>query len=109
MQKRGAARSSRQLELAFPSRGGARRGAGRKPTGAKAGVPHKRRPEFKARHPLLVTMKIRQGLPSLRHRALASLMFSAFRAAKERLGAKLVHWSIQSNHIHLIVEAESQS
>ena len=33
---------------------------------------------------------------------------SQSRAAKERLGTKLVHWSIQSNHIHLIVEAESQ-
>jgi putative transposase len=108
MQKRGRARSSRQLELGFRSRGGARRGAGRKPAGAKAGVSHARRPDFKARHPVHVTMKIRRGLPSLRHRALASLVFSAFHAAKQRLGAKLVHFSIQSNHIHLIVEAQER-
>jgi REP element-mobilizing transposase RayT len=105
MQKRGAARPSRQLALVFRSRGGARKGAGRKPTGAKAGVSHARRPDFKARHPLHVTMKVRQGLPSLRHKALASLVFSAFRAAKQRLGVKLVHFSIQTNHIHLIIEA----
>jgi hypothetical protein len=100
MPKRGAPRTLRQLELAFRSRGGARRGAGRKPAGAKAGVSHARRPEFKARHPLHVTMKVGQGLPSLRHRALASLVFSAFRAAKQRLGAKLVHVSVQANHLH---------
>ena len=108
MQKRGAARSSRQLELVFRSRGGARKGAGRKPKGVKAGVSHARRPDFKSRQPLHVTMKVRKGLPSLRHRALASLVFSAFRAAKQRLGAKLVHFSVQSNHIHLIVEAQER-
>jgi REP element-mobilizing transposase RayT len=108
MRKRGTVRSSRQLELPFRSRGGVRKGAGRKPAGAKAGVPHARRAEFKARHPLHVTMKVRQGLPSLRQRGLASLLFAAFRAAKQRLGAKLVHYSVQSNHVHLIVEAEGQ-
>lgn len=106
MLKRDASRSSRQLTLAFRPRGGARRGAGRKPTGANAGASHTRRPEFKQRHPLHITMKMRQGLPSLRQRAFASLVFSAFRAAKKRLGVKLVHFSVQSNHLHLIVEAE---
>ena len=101
-------RSSRQLELRFRLRGGARTGAGRKPAGVKAGVSHACRPEFKQRHPLHVTMKIRRGLPSLRQRALASLVLSAFRAAKHRLGARLVQYSIQSNHLHLIVEAEGK-
>jgi REP element-mobilizing transposase RayT len=76
--------------------------------GAKAGVPHVRRAEFKERHPLHVTMKVRRGLPNLRERTLATLVFAAFRAAKQRLGARLVQFSIQSNHIHLIVEAEGR-
>jgi REP element-mobilizing transposase RayT len=101
-------RSPRQLELAFRFRGGARKGAGRKPAGVKAGVPHARRPEFKQRHPLHITMKIRQGLPSLRQRPLGALVLSAFRAAKQRLGARLVQYSVQSNHLHLIVEAEGR-
>jgi REP element-mobilizing transposase RayT len=108
MNERGRTRTSLQLNFAFRTRGGARRGAGRKPTGAKAGVPHVRRPELKARHPVHVTMKVRKGLPNLRHRALASLVLSAFRAARQRLGARLVQYSIQSNHIHLIVEAEGE-
>jgi hypothetical protein len=33
---------------------------------------------------------------------------SAFRAARQRLGARLVQYSIQSNHLHLIVEAEGR-
>jgi hypothetical protein len=111
MRKRHGPRSSRQLDLAFRYRGGARRGAGRKPAGEKAGTPHTRRPEFKQRHPLHVTMKVRPGLPSLRQRPLAALVLSGFRAARQRLGARLVQYSIQSNHIHhihLIVEAEGR-
>jgi hypothetical protein len=40
-----ARRSSIQIACPWRSRGGARRGAGRKPSGDKAGVPHVRRPE----------------------------------------------------------------
>lgn len=105
MRKRKALRSGTQLSLAFRSRGGARRGAGRKPSGLKAGVPHVRRPEFKQRHPLHVTMRLRQGLPSLRQKSLSELVLSAFRNAKQRCGTRLVQYSIQTNHLHLIVEA----
>jgi hypothetical protein len=35
-------------------------------------------------------------------------VFSAFRSAKERLGARLTQFSVQSNHLHLIVEADGQ-
>jgi hypothetical protein len=62
MRKREASRSSRQLELTFHVRGGARKGAGRKPAGVNAGVSHVRLPEFKRWHPLHVTMKVRRGL-----------------------------------------------
>jgi REP element-mobilizing transposase RayT len=108
MRKQNATRSLRQLDLAFLVRGGARKGAGRKLSSAKAGVPHVRRPEHKQRHPVHVTMRVRQGLPSLRQRALASLVLSAFHVARQRFGARLVQYSIQSNHIHLIVEADGR-
>jgi REP element-mobilizing transposase RayT len=55
-----------------------------------------------------VTMRLRKGLPTLRHKALAEPVFAAFRAAKERLGVRLVQFSVQSNHLHLIVEADGQ-
>jgi REP element-mobilizing transposase RayT len=53
-------------------------------------------------------MRLRKGLPNLRHKPLAGLVFSAFRSAKERLGARLTQFSVQSNHLHLIVEADGQ-
>jgi REP element-mobilizing transposase RayT len=67
-----------------------------------------RRPEFKQRHPLHVTMRLRQGLPSLRQKSLSALVLSAFQNAKQRCGTRLVQYSIQSNHLHLIVEADDR-
>ena len=88
--------------------GGRRKGAGRKPNGAKAGVSHLKRPVLNARHPVHVTMRLRQGLPSLRHKPLAGLVFTAFHVAKVQLGVRLTQFSLQSNHLHLIVEAEGR-
>src|SRR5262245_20700087 len=53
-------------QLTFSRRGGVRRGAGRKPKGAKALVSHATRPALAARFPVLVTLKLARGLPSLR-------------------------------------------
>jgi REP element-mobilizing transposase RayT len=53
-----------------------------------------------------VTLRLAKGLPSLRQTSLARLVFAAFHAAKTLNGVRLVHFSIQSNHLHLIVEAE---
>ncbi len=44
------------------------------------------------------------SLPSLR-RDLAPLIQGCFRAGKDRQGFRLVHYSIQRRHLHLIVEA----
>jgi REP element-mobilizing transposase RayT len=53
-------------------------------------------------------MKLCAGLPNIRHRALATLVFDVLRAAKDRLGTRLVQISIQSNHIHIILETDSR-
>ena len=63
---------------------------------------------MKARHPVHVTLRLGKGIPSLRHKSLAGLVFDAFRAARERLGVRLVHFSVQSNHLHLLVEADGR-
>jgi REP element-mobilizing transposase RayT len=53
-------------------------------------------------------MRLRGGLPSLRrHRELQTLM-RAFGAGSERRGFRLVHYSVQANHLHLLVEARSR-
>ena len=96
----------RQKEFGFTNWGGKRKGAGRKPKCEVAGMPHAKRPEFAARFPLHVTLKLERGLPSLRHRTPFLALKRALGAASERFGFRLVHYSIQSNHLHLIVEAE---
>jgi len=153
----------KQRELDFRSWGGARRGAGRKPKGARALVPHDTRPVHKARFPMLITSRLRPGLPSLRHEREAAIIRAALASANLAAGAlaaegaqaranlppnvppnvppkvqpkvqtqvkapgrsmppngrkrqprevvpfQVVHHSIQSNHLHLIVEAEDRT
>ena len=94
-----------QLAFAFRTRGGKRKGAGRPPKGDTAGVSHLRRPTLSRRHPLHITLRINAGLPSLRDGRLFERVRFALAAGKERFGFRLVHFSIQSTHLHLIAEA----
>jgi len=98
------ARRSRQLE--FPTWGGRRAGAGRKPIGRTAGVSHRPRPRHDRQHPLHVTLRAIAGLPSLR----AGHVFPAVRRAlgtSSKSAFRVVHFSVQTNHVHLLLEAES--
>jgi REP element-mobilizing transposase RayT len=102
---------ARQLSLALPKWGGRRKGAGRKPVHSRPGlirpgVPHLRRSALKARHPLHVTLRLLKGVPSLRRSDVRRALESAFHAARDRFGFRLIHYSIQGNHLHLLVEAE---
>ena len=97
-----------QRTLAFPQRGGARRGAGRKPKGVHAGVSHRTRPALSSRHPVHVTVRIRDGLPRLRCERTKAVLERAFSAGGERFGFRLVHYSIQTTHLHLVAEAGDQ-
>ncbi|HEX4340923.1 MAG TPA: transposase [Polyangiaceae bacterium] len=53
-------------------------------------------------------MRLRSGLPTLRQKRLVAIVFDAFRTARIRWKARLVQFSVQSNHIHLIVEASDK-
>jgi REP element-mobilizing transposase RayT len=105
----GRKRKDRQLELAFRSHGGRRRGAGRKPKGREPGIPHKPRAAMTRTQPLHVTVRLAQGLPSLRRAAELEFVLRALVAARDRHGMRLIHYSIQGNHLHLIVEAVSRA
>jgi REP element-mobilizing transposase RayT len=96
-----------QLTLDRFTWGGARPGAGRKKS-KTAGVPHTAREEFSKHHPLHVTLKLRDGLESLRGPREFEAVCLAFLAGKEKEGFRLVHFSVQENHIHLIVEADDK-
>jgi len=101
-------RKQRQGEFGFLNWGGKRRGAGRKPKGERAGVSHAKRPRHTAAHPLLVTMRLRAGLPNLRYDQAHALLRAAFVAASSE-AFRIVEYSVQNNHLHLMVEAASRS
>lgn len=84
--------------------GGYRNNSGR--TKRKRGVAHTVR-EFRSKHdPLLVTLKLGRCLPFLRYRGAEVLIGNRIRAA-QRPTFRIVHFSIQADHLHLIVEADS--
>ena len=99
----------RQIELRFRQWGGKRRNAGRPPRGATPGVAHLARRIVAGRRPVHVTMRVVEGLPSLRERVLGAVVLGALADARGgRVGARfrVVHFSVQSNHLHLVVEAD---
>lgn len=106
--RRSTSRKPRQLELAFRTHGGARPGAGRPPRGAEAGVSHLRRPSVSPRHPVHVTLRVRQGIESLRGFTMFRAIRGSLAGARERFGFRLVHFSVQSNHLHLLAEVQDR-
>jgi len=83
--------------------GGRRKGAGR-PRGTPRRVPHRTRPVHRSRFPLHITVRMRGGLPSLREDALAPHVRRVIASASSD-GFRVIHFSIQTNHVHMIVEA----
>ena len=99
---------SRQGRFAFNDWGGKRPGAGRKPKGEKAGVSHGKREKISERFPLHVTLRVLEGLPSLRRRENHREILRAFGAGAERFGFRLLHYSVRPDHVHLIAEAKHE-
>jgi REP element-mobilizing transposase RayT len=60
-----------------------------------------------ASKPAHVTVKVRPGVPSLRSVALVREVERSFAQGCKRPGFRLVHYSLQGNHAHLVVEAHS--
>ena len=98
-------RPGTQTAFAFRTWGGKRKGAGRKRRGKRPCVPHTTRPSVSRHHPHHVTLRIVDGLPTLRQEALVKTLRRALAAGKERFGLRVVHYSIQHNHLHCVVEA----
>ena len=112
-----------QQSIRYPDKNGQRRGRrkgdrwrgrkpGRPPKGARAGSPHKKRPGLKPWCPVHVVLRVHEGVGSLRKR----LMYRALRAATitaalrelnfdTEAAFRIVHVSIQRNHVHMLVEA----
>lgn len=100
----------KQLELPIPQRGGKRKGAGRPRTKERETVAHVRRETFKAEHPVQVTMRLCDVIPSLRDRPAWAVVVRVMRAIRERgEGFRVVHYTVLWNHIHAIVEADAHA
>jgi REP element-mobilizing transposase RayT len=85
--------------------GGPRPGAGR--PRKKGAVSHLRREVLKVGTPLHVVVRCGADVRGLRSWKVARALARAFSAAKVKDGFRVVQFSVQGNHIHLIVEADS--
>jgi REP element-mobilizing transposase RayT len=97
-----------ELDKNGQRRGGRRKGAGRTRQGDRDLVSHAKRPRFDERWPLHVTLRVREGLASLRNTVCIEVFRQVMRECAEQEGFRVVHWSVQSNHVHMIVEADDQ-
>jgi REP element-mobilizing transposase RayT len=55
--------------------------------------------------PSHVTLRLRSGTPGLRNRRFLRELRPSLRRGCERRGFRVVHYSVQRNHLHLIVES----
>src|SRR5260221_13658239 len=101
----GPRRRARQAEFAFRTWGGKRKHAGRKPKGERPGVSHARRPRVLPTTPVHVTLKMARHVFNLRARRCFTVVERALYAGAERAGMRLVRFSVQGDHVHLLVEA----
>lgn len=100
-------RRPRQQEFVWKTRGGRREGAGRKPRPENVGLqPHVARPAFDARIPLHITMRAVRSAPAMRTQVIGRIVTDEIaRASKD--GFRVIEHSIQKDHLHLVVEADS--
>ncbi len=96
---------SHQLSLDLKTWGGKRRNSGRKPKGARPLLRHSARPRIAPSTPVHVTIRMRPEIRNLRTKDTYRVIARALAAAGERFGLRVVHHSVQSNHLHLIAEA----
>lgn len=54
-------------------------------------------------------MRLRPGVPSLRGGRLFRRLRASFAEARDRFGVRLTNYSVQGNHVHLIVEARGEA
>lgn len=94
-------------------RDGARPGAGRprKKDSERGFIAHRARPSHRKGDPVHVTLRVRKHLPSLRRQAVVKVVKGALLEQRTKLTEndakhfQIVHFSIQDDHVHLIVEA----
>jgi hypothetical protein len=97
-----------QQELGFRTHGGRRAGAGRPKDTARNLLPHTRRPVVTDETPVHVTLRVRPEVWNLRSKRSFRIIERALVAAREWTSARVVHYSVQGNHLHLVTEASDR-
>src|SRR5262245_10616663 len=88
-------------------RGGPRPGSGR-PRGPRPRVWHRERERIPGWCPVHVTMRVRPEVPSLRTVSLVREFQRSLGEASERGSFRVNHYSLQGDHVHMIVEAHGK-
>jgi putative transposase len=97
---------TRQQKFVWKTRGGLRPGAGRKARRENVGLqPHARRPAFTRHVPAHVTMRAGRGVPSFRSQMVMAIILAEIARASAK-GLRIIQHSVQTNHLHLLVEAD---
>ena len=112
----GKGQRKKHVQLVLPTldkngqhRGGKRANAGRKRApGTKPRVAHVARPEVRASYPQHVTVRMRPDAAGLRNFAISAVLRRAFAAGCDKGLFRICQFSIQGNHIHLVVEAHDR-
>lgn len=86
-------------------RGGPRDGAGRPPVGRRGIVHHVRRKPIKRSFPVHVTVRVRDEIPRLRVKRFLKDFRRSLRKACDQGSFRVIHYSVQNDHLHLLVEA----
>ena len=76
--------------------------------GGRRHVPHRRRPLHDQRCPAHVKLRARSDVPSLRPADVFAAMCAAFALASKN-HFRLLHFSVQADHVHLVLEGDCPS
>jgi putative transposase len=98
-------RTTEQIPMRYSKRGGARLGAGR--PRKRDAIHHDERAVFTRRMPVHVDLTFLDHVWNLRTRRCFLVIAAALVAVRAEEGFRVVGFSLQSNHLHLLVEADS--
>ncbi|HET8538715.1 MAG TPA: hypothetical protein VFL83_02465 [Anaeromyxobacter sp.] len=95
-----------QRSFDFRTWGGVRSGAGPKLRRPRPAAPHRPRVEVRPYHPVHATVRVLAHVWNLRSQRSFAVIHRALSGVRRRPDFRVTHFSVQGNHVHLIVEAD---
>jgi putative transposase len=96
----------RQQSFELKTWGGKRKGAGRTPAAGRESIRHDTRDAVRSSQPVHVTLRMAEHVWNLRSERSFRIIDAALHAVRARRDFRVAHFSVQGNHVHLIVEAD---